>query len=283
MKKLFGLIGCPVHHSMSPLMHNDAFKRTGIDAYYHAFHVEKEHLKDAVQGMRALGIAGFNVTIPHKTAIVPFLDDIDEMALQIGAVNTVVNENGRLIGYNTDGEGFVRALCEELNIELAGKRILLIGAGGAARGIYFSLARSKASCIDLCNRTVSKAEELINERTISVLSRAYSIHEAQQSLGNYDIIINTTSVGMYPNVEEIPLSLDNLKKGTVVSDIIYNPLETMLLKEAKRCGAITQNGVGMFVYQGALAFEKWTGIFPDTNRMKQIVIEQLGGKTHANR
>jgi shikimate dehydrogenase len=279
MRKLFGLIGCPVHHSMSPLMHNDAFEQTDIDAYYHAFHVEKEHLKDAVQGMKALGIAGFNVTIPHKTAIISFLDEIDEMALQIGAVNTVVNENGRLIGYNTDGEGFVRALREELNIELAGKRILLIGAGGAARGIYFSLARSKAACIDLCNRTVSKAEELINERTISVLSRAYSIHEAQQSLGNYDIIINTTSVGMYPNVEEMPLLLDNLKKGTIVSDIIYNPLETMLLKEAKRCGAITQNGVGMFVYQGALAFEKWTGIFPDTNRMKQIVIQQLGGKT----
>ncbi|MBA2869817.1 shikimate dehydrogenase [Anoxybacillus calidus] len=278
MRKLFGLIGCPVHHSMSPLMHNDAFTQTGIDAYYHAFHVEKEHLKDAVQGMKALGIAGFNVTIPHKTAIIPFLDEIDEIALQIGAVNTVVNENGRLIGYNTDGEGFVRALCEELNIELSGKRILLIGAGGAARGIYFSLANSKAACIDLCNRTVNKAEELINERTISVLSRAYSIHEAQHLLGNYDIIINTTSVGMYPNVEEIPLSLANLKKGTVVSDIIYNPLETLLLKEAKRCGAITQNGLGMFVYQGALAFEKWTGIFPDINRMKQIVIQQLGGK-----
>jgi shikimate dehydrogenase len=279
MKKLFGLIGCPVHHSMSPLMHNDAFKQFGIAAYYHAFHVEKEHLKDAVRGMKVLGIAGFNVTIPHKTAIIPFLDDIDEMALQIGAVNTVVNENGRLIGYNTDGEGFVRALCEELNIELTGKHILLIGAGGAARGIYFSLASRKAACIDLCNRTVDKAEELINERKIPVLSRAYSLDEAQQLLGNYDIIINTTSVGMYPHVEEMPLSLANLKKGTVVSDIIYNPLETMLLKEAKRYGAITQNGVGMFVYQGALAFEKWTGIFPDTNRMKQIVIEQLGGKT----
>jgi shikimate dehydrogenase len=278
MGKLFGLIGCPVSHSMSPLMHNDMFQRLGIDAYYHAFHVEKEHLKDAVQGIKALGIAGFNVTIPHKTAIIPFLDDIDEVASQIGAVNTVVNENGRLVGYNTDGPGFVRALSEELNIELEGKSILLIGAGGAARGIYFSLALSGAACIDLCNRTIEKAEQLISEQTLPVLSSAYSIEDAAQILEKYDIIINTTSVGMHPNINETPICLKNLKKGAAVSDIIYNPLKTLFLKEAERRGALIQNGVGMFVYQGALAFEKWTGRFPNISRMKQIVIQQLGGE-----
>ncbi|MGX1900976.1 shikimate dehydrogenase [Thermolongibacillus altinsuensis] len=278
MKKLFALIGCPVHHSLSPLMHNDALQSLGIDAYYHAFHVEREQLKEAIFGLKALQVAGFNVTIPHKTAIIPFLDDVDETAREMGAVNTVVNENGRLIGYNTDGEGFVRALCEQMKISLSGKRILLVGAGGAARGIYFALTRKGVSQIDICNRTVEKAVQVIAEAKSDVSSTAYSLQEAEERLENYDIIINTTSVGMTPNIEEMPISLHNLQKGTIVSDIIYNPLETKWLQEAKARGALVQNGVGMFVYQGALAFEKWTGIFPDVKRMEQIVLKQLGGK-----
>jgi shikimate dehydrogenase len=275
MEKLYALFGCPVHHSLSPLMHNDAFQNMNIAAHYHAFHVEPEHLKDAIIGVRALGISGLNVTIPHKTAVMPLLDDVDPTARRIGAVNTIVNENGRLIGYNTDGPGYVRALEEETNVDIKEKRILLIGAGGAARGIYFSLADRGAKQIDICNRTVSKAKQLIDECDVAVSSTAYSLNEAEERLGEYDILINTTSVGMYPNVEEMPLSLANMKEGTVVSDIIYNPLETKWLKEARKRNAIIQNGVGMFVYQGALAFEKWTGIFPDVQRMKKIVIEQL--------
>jgi shikimate dehydrogenase len=275
MEKLYALFGCPVHHSLSPLMHNDAFRRTGIAAHYHAFHVEPERLQDAIAGVRALGIAGLNVTIPHKTAVMPLLDDIDAEACRIGAVNTIVNENGRLIGYNTDGPGYVRALEEETNVDIQEKRILLIGAGGAARGIYFSLIDRGAKQIDICNRTVSKAKQLIEERDAAVSSAVYSLNEAEQRLGEYDIVINTTSVGMYPNIEEMPLSLANLKEGTVVSDIIYNPLETKWLKEARKRNAVVQNGVGMFIYQGALAFEKWTGVFPDVEQMKKIVIEQL--------
>jgi shikimate dehydrogenase len=275
MEKLYALFGCPVHHSLSPLMHNDAFQRLNIAAHYHAFHVEPEHLKDAVAGVRALGIAGLNVTIPHKTAVMALLDDIDAEARRIGAVNTIVNENGRLIGYNTDGPGYVRALEEETNVEIKDKRILLIGAGGAARGIYFSLIDRGAKQIDICNRTVSKAKQLIEEGDAAASSAVYSLNEAEQRLGEYDIVINTTSVGMYPNTEEMPMSLANLKEGTIVSDIIYNPLETKWLKEARERNAIVQNGVGMFIYQGALAFEKWTGIFPDVERMKKIVMEQL--------
>jgi shikimate dehydrogenase len=275
MEKLYALFGCPVHHSLSPLMHNDAFQRMNIAAHYHAFHVEPEHLQDAVAGVRALGIAGLNVTIPHKTAIMALLDDIDAEARRIGAVNTIVNENGRLIGYNTDGLGYVRALEEETNVDIQEKRILLIGAGGAARGIYFSLIDRVAKRIDICNRTVSKAKQLIEEGDAAVSSAAFSLSEAEQRLGEYDIVINTTSVGMYPNVEQMPLSLANLKEGTIVSDIIYNPLETKWLKEARERNAIVQNGVGMFIYQGALAFEKWTGVFPDVERMKKIVMEQL--------
>ncbi|MGP3609266.1 shikimate dehydrogenase [Anoxybacillus sp. PDR2] len=277
MKQLYGVIGCPVHHSLSPLMHNGAFQQLGIEAYYHAFHVEKDQLPAAIQGLKALGIAGANVTIPHKTAVMPLLDEIDEMAQRIGAVNTIVNENGRLIGYNTDGPGFVRALCEETKTVIKGKRILLVGAGGAARGIYFALASEQAARIDICNRTRSTATQLIEEADVSIDSSVYSIEEAEKHLDEYEIIINTTPVGLYPNVEAMPLSLDRLKADTVVSDIIYNPLETKWLQEARQKRAIVQNGVGMFIYQGALAFEKWTGIFPDVKRMKQIVIQQLGG------
>ncbi|SFA38415.1 shikimate dehydrogenase [Parageobacillus thermantarcticus] len=275
MEKVYALFGCPVHHSLSPLMHNDAFQNMNIAARYHAFHVEPEHLKDAISGVRALGISGLNVTIPHKTTVMPLLDDIDPAARRIGAVNTIVNENGRLVGYNTDGPGYVRALEEEVNVNIKEKRILVIGAGGAARGIYFSLADRGAKQIDICNRTVSKAKQLIDECDAAVSSAAYSLNEAEARLGDYDILINTTSVGMYPHMEEMPISLKNMKEGTIVSDIIYNPFETKWLKEARKRNAIVQNGVGMFVYQGALAFEKWTGIFPDVQRMKKIVIEQL--------
>lgn len=278
MKKLYGVIGCPIHHSLSPLMHNDAFQQLGIDAHYHAFHVEKEDLQDAIKGLKALGISGVNVTIPHKTAVIPFLDEIDEMATRIGAVNTIVNENGRLIGYNTDGPGFVRSLVEETKTDIRGKRILLIGAGGAARGIYFALAHAQAERIDICNRTKSNAERLIESSDVSIASAAYSLEEAEERLAEYEIVVNTTSVGLYPDVEAMPLSLNNMRENTIATDIIYNPLETKWLKEARRKGAIVQNGVGMFVYQGALAFEKWTGIFPDVERMRQIVVQQLGGK-----
>ncbi|MGG3955257.1 shikimate dehydrogenase [Bhargavaea massiliensis] len=272
--KLFGLIGCPVHHSLSPLMHNDAFQTLHIDAHYHAFHVEPHMLKEAVQGLKALQCAGFNVTIPHKTAVMEYMDELDETAKQMGAVNTVVNERGKWVGYNTDGEGFVRALCEQMNVQLCGARILLVGAGGAARGIYFALLQHHVSAVDVCNRTAGKAEAFIKKEKSDV----YSLEEGEERLAEYDIVINTTSVGMYPHVEAMPISLRNLKKDTIVSDIIYNPLMTKWLQEAKEKGARVQNGVGMFVYQGALAFEKWTGIFPNTKRMEQLVIQKLGGK-----
>ncbi|QNU25697.1 shikimate dehydrogenase [Geobacillus zalihae] len=274
MEKVYGLIGFPVEHSLSPLMHNDAFARLGIPARYHLFSVEPGQVGAAIAGVRALGIAGVNVTIPHKLAVIPFLDEVDEQARRIGAVNTIVNDNGRLVGYNTDGLGYVQALEEEMNITLDGKRILVIGAGGGARGIYFSLLSTAAERIDMANRTVEKAERLVREGGDG-RSAYFSLAEAETRLDEYDIIINTTSVGMHPRVEVQPLSLERLQPGTIVSDIIYNPLETKWLKEAKARGARVQNGVGMLVYQGALAFEKWTGQWPDVNRMKQLVIEAL--------
>ncbi|WP_458412428.1 shikimate dehydrogenase [Schinkia sp. CFF1] len=277
MGKLFGLFGHPVGHSMSPLMHNDQFTRLGLDCYYQAFDVHPADLENAVKGVRALGISGFNVTIPHKVEIMKYLDEIDEEAAQIGAVNTVVLKNGKLVGYNTDGKGFAVSLERKAGADFLKKRILIIGAGGAARGIYVTLARMGAQAIDIANRTEKKANQLITENPYSIHSTGLSIAEAEAKLSQYEIVINTTSVGMSPNIDEMPLQLTNMKAGTIISDIIYNPLETKWLKEGKHLGAITQNGVGMFVGQGALAFELWTNQKPDFLSMEEIVERRLGG------
>ncbi|MCM3619141.1 shikimate dehydrogenase [Sutcliffiella horikoshii] len=275
MKKLYGVIGSPIAHSMSPHIHNDAFKQMDYNAHYHAFHIEPDELEDAVKGMKALGVSGFNVTIPHKEAIIPLLDEVDEAARRIGAVNTVVNRDGVLIGYNTDGKGYVEALKEVTMLK--NKRVLIIGAGGAARAIFYTLAKEGNIQIDLYNRTASKAVELIQEFSLNHLAKGISSKEAVNTMKDYDVVVQTTSVGMFPYTEESPFPLINIKEGAVFSDIIYNPIETRLLRDAKALGAVTQNGVSMFAYQAAFAFEHWTGQLPDTDRMKNIVKVQLGG------
>ena len=276
MKSLYGVIGSPIAHSMSPLIHNDAFHQKGTDAHYQAFHVEPNELKAAVAGMRALGVNGFNVTIPHKEAIIPLLDSVEDAALKIGAVNTVLNRDGKLIGYNTDGRGFVEALKEVT--ELKDKQILIIGAGGAARAIFYTLAQEEGVRLDICNRTVSKSVELIEEFSLQGISRSITTEQAAEEIQRYDVVVQTTSVGMFPKINDTPLPFHSIKQHAVFSDIIYNPLETKLLQEAKALGAVTQNGIHMFAYQAALAFKIWTGELPDTDRMKKLVQEHLGGK-----
>jgi shikimate dehydrogenase len=278
MKKLYGVIGDPIAHSMSPLMHNDLFQRYEMDASMFPFHIKKENLQDAVKGFKAINLAGFNITVPHKTAIMPFLDEIDPLAEAIGAVNTVVNEEGRFIGYNTDGTGYIKGILEEID-SLEGKKMLLIGAGGAARAVYYTLASMGVEHLDITNRTLHAAEILIEHCPYPTHSEALELAEAEKQMSKYDLIVQTTSIGMEPHVDEAPICLDGIKKDIFVGDIIYTPLETKLLRNAKRNGARTQNGIPMFVYQGALAFEKWTGIFPDTKRMQSVVLQQLGGKT----
>jgi shikimate dehydrogenase len=277
MEKLYGVIGDPIAHSMSPMMHNTAFIQLGLSARYMAFHVTSERLYSAIEGMRGLGISGLNVTIPHKVSIMNLLDEIDPLAAQIGAVNTVVNENGILIGYNTDGQGYVNGLKELIQEKsIANQAILIIGAGGAARAIYFSLLAEGAKKVDIGNRTITNAQKLIDSQSSS-FSIAMSLAIAEEKLADYDIVINTTSIGMHPRADDVPIHLGNLKTGTVVSDIIYNPLESKWLTQAKELGAITQNGVDMFVFQGALSFEKWTGIYPDIENMRSVVLTKLGG------
>jgi shikimate dehydrogenase len=278
VKKLFAVLGDPIGHSMSPTMHNDLLSFYEIDAHYHPFKVNKEDLKTAIKGLKAIGVSGFNVTVPHKSSIIPFLDHVDELALSIGAVNTVVNENGNLVGYNTDGLGFIKGLDPYVS-SFTDKKVLIIGAGGAARAIFFTMAKMRPLAIDIANRTVSKAKELIDSCPFESKSRSLSLEGAVDHLGEYDVVIQTTMIGMYPNITETPISLSNLKKQSLVCDIIYNPLETQFLLEARQRGAMVQNGIDMFVYQGALAFEKWTGIFPDVKRMRENVLLQLGGVT----
>ncbi|WP_226667313.1 shikimate dehydrogenase [Metabacillus litoralis] len=279
MGNLYGLIGCPVEHSMSPNIHNDAFKDQELDGYYHAFHVEPDCLTESVHALKTLGVRGFNVTIPHKISIIPHLDELDETAKIAGAVNTVVHKDGRLIGYNTDGNGYVTSLKEMVKRPLTEQKILIIGAGGAARGIYFTLTHQGCQHIDLCNRTVAKAEELVHACPFPNTSTSLSLIQAEEQLGSYDIIIQTTAVGLHPNSNLKPLSLKNARSTAVVSDIIYNPIYTALLQEAENLGLTVHTGVGMFVHQAALAFELWTKQKPSVDKMTTIVMDKLGGTT----
>ncbi|WP_068774310.1 shikimate dehydrogenase [Paenibacillus sp. FJAT-26967] len=270
---LYGVFGDPVRHSRSPIMMNRAFSEARINGVYAAFHVMPDQLERAVNGIRSLGFRGVNVTIPHKVNVMKYLDEVDADAQALGAVNTIVNNQGRLTGYNTDGIGYVRSLKEETGLNLEGKKALIIGAGGAARGIAFALAKEGCSFIAIANRTVERAHELasaVRNRTSAV---GMGLHDLGDIIHDVDLIINSTSSGMHPNVDELPVQLGGLRlrDGVIVSDLVYNPLETRFLREAGERGAITHGGLGMFIYQGAYAFEYWTGVPAPAAAMRQVV------------
>lgn len=273
--KLVGLFGHPVGHSQSPLMHNTAFVERKLDYRYLAFDVAPGELANAVQAIRALGMRGVNVTIPHKVAILPLLDEVDPLARQIGAVNTIVNEQGRLIGYNTDGSGYVRSLVEETHLALTEQRVTLLGAGGAARAVACALAQEGVKAIRILNRSREKAEQLAHLLRPVTDVQVVAPEAYQEAVESATLLINTTSVGMYPHTEEVPISTNWLHSGLIVSDLIYNPLKTKLLAEAERAGAKTHSGLGMFVYQGALAFALWTGVEAPVELMRQTVLRNL--------
>lgn len=268
---LYGVLGDPVAQSKSPLMLNRAFREAGLNAAYAAFRVPKERLHEAIDGIRGLQFRGVNVTIPHKVEVMAHLDEIDEAARLIGAVNTVVNDGGRLIGYNTDGIGYVRSLKEETGISLAGKRILVIGAGGAARGVIYALAKEKPAAIRIANRTKEKAVELARAFSVMTETTGVALDDAKKIARETDVIVNTTSVGMYPHPDVTPLDPSCFHDGMVVSDLIYNPRITRLLQEARDKGAHIHGGLGMFIYQGAYAFEYWTGLPAPVAAMREAV------------
>ncbi|MEF3306094.1 shikimate dehydrogenase [Paenibacillus sp. GYB003] len=269
---MHGVFGDPIKHSKSPIMHNRAFRELNLNAAYAAFHILPGQLKDAVAGIRAMRFRGVNVTIPHKLEVMDYLDEIDEDARAIGAVNTIVNDDGKLTGYNTDGIGYVRSLKEEAGFTVAGKKVLMLGAGGAARGVAYSLAKEGASAVYIANRTVSKAEELA--AVIGPMTKAAGMgYDAIDDVRDeIDLIVHNTEVGMHPNVDDVLIDTSWFHERLTVSDIVYNPLVTRLLREAEAKGARTHGGLGMFIYQGAYAFEYWTGRAAPVAAMREAVL-----------
>ncbi|MFF5995581.1 shikimate dehydrogenase [Lysinibacillus sp. KU-BSD001] len=276
MKKWFAVIGDPIAQSKSPDMHNAWYMEAGVDAAYIPVHVKPEHLEQAVASFKLLGTSGWNVTIPHKQTIIPFLDELDELAEKMGAVNTVVRTaEGKLKGYNTDGVGFVRSLEEAVGTTHRDEPLLLIGAGGAARGIAFALQQAGYTKITIANRTVAKAQAIIDELQTG---HAISMQEAESALHTFKIFVQTTPAGMTTGDFDLPFSLEKFPTGAIAADIVYNPLMTPFLLAAEEKGAKIVNGLGMFVHQGAIAYEHWLGSSPNTNAMIAHLTEQLGGK-----
>ncbi|MEK4663210.1 shikimate dehydrogenase [Priestia sp. FSL H7-0729] len=274
---LLGVMGDPIAHSKSPAMHNAALLAAGVNGMYMPLHVLPDRLEGAVRGIVALGYRGVNVTIPHKEQVMQYLDVIDESARLIGAVNTIVNEGGTLTGYNTDGIGYVRSLKEEAVPELEGKRIAVLGAGGAARGVIYALALEKPEHIHILNRTADRAIALASDLRGHGLGEisGSGLEDVARVLATADIVINTTSAGMHPHVDDVPVDPSLIREGAAVSDLIYNPLETRLLRESRMRGCTVHGGLGMFVYQGAVAFEHWLGIPAPVETMRQAVLNSF--------
>jgi shikimate dehydrogenase len=276
--KIFGLIGDPIKHSLSPAMHNAAFKELGLDCVYLPFKVPKSMLADAMGGVRTLGISGLNVTHPHKEGVVNFLDELNPVAKMVGAVNTIKNLNGKLVGFNTDGEGAAQALINSTG-KLQGKKVLVLGAGGAARAIAFSLIQNGVE-LSIANRTVSKGKALANSieqqlgKRVKVLSmeRDYLTREIK----NTDILINATRVGMSPAANQTLVTSDMMHPGLLAFDIVYEPLQTKFIQEARKVGARTLTGIEMLIHQGAISFQIWTGMPAPVDVMRTAAKRELG-------
>ena len=275
--RMLGVIGDPVAHTSSPAMHNAALSELGLDYVYAAFHVEPAALPQALTGMRALAFAGLNITVPHKRAVMEYLDEISAAAAAIGAVNTICNRDGRLLGYNTDAFGFIQSLKADGGMDLLPPVVALLGAGGAARAILYALlAREEVEQVLLLNRTVEKAAALKGDLDDRAKVRVGSLAETG-GLADAGLLINSTSIGMHPHEDASPLADPScLHEGMLVADIVYNPLETVLMRQAAAVGARAINGLGMLAWQGARSFELWTGTMPPVAAMVAAALERFG-------
>jgi shikimate dehydrogenase len=273
---LYGIFGYPVEHTFSPGMHNAAFAKLGRDACYVPFAVDPAHLGDAVKAVVALGLRGLNITVPHKEKIVAYLDELSEEARLIGAVNTVQLRDGKLIGHNTDGRGFLRSLRENAGFAAAGKSFLLAGSGGAARAVGFSLALAGARELVFFDVAAAKAEALasdIREKT-GKDAKALAAGSVERSAESADCLINATPLGLKKN-DPLPFPRELIRKRHLVCDLVYNPAETALLTAAKAQGAKRLPGIGMLLYQGVIAFEIWTGARAPVLVMKNALSRQI--------
>lgn len=266
--KITGLFGYPVEHTLSPAMHNAAFKSLGLDICYVPFSVSPEELPNAVRAIRALNLIGVNITVPHKEKVILLLDRVNEEASFIGAVNTIVNKEGTLTGYNTDGRGFIGSLTEK-GVLINKKDILVIGAGGASRAISYYLSE-KASKLFLYDLDKPKAEKLINDLK-KIRNNVFRLDDIKD-IGKPHIIINATPLGLKQD-DPLPLNPDFITPDTVVCDLIYK--KTKLLQEAEDRGAVTLDGLGMLLWQGVLAFELWTGIKPPVDIMRKALLSNI--------
>ncbi len=274
MKTIFAVFGDPVEHSLSPVMHNAAYKALGMDCEYQKFRVTPDDLEAAIKGARAMGFGGLNLTIPLKEKALEIVEP-DTMARDIGAVNTIefsddtIDGITGIAGHNTDGIGAVKALTAS-GVDIPDSRVLILGAGGAARAVAYQLAKDGAR-VTIANRTPGRAQDLAgNVRSVGDASGT-GLEELPGLTANADIIINTTSVGMHPDTGRTLVTADMMHTGQVIFDIVYSPLETRLLREAKNAGAVTIDGIRMLVLQGAESFRIWTGIEPPVYVMEQAV------------
>lgn len=283
--KVCGVMGCPIEHTMSPMMHNFYSECTGVDMVYEAFHVEPERVGDAVRGAYALGLTGLNVTVPHKQAVMEYLSDIDEGAKTIGAVNTLVRVADGYKGYNTDAEGIWRAM-QKAGMTVQGRVCILIGAGGAAKAAAYILAREGAKKVYVLNRSLEKAEVLageINRQMNRPVLYPLQLDQWREIEESGCLAVQTTSVGMHPQVDAAPIEDGAFyQKLDQAFDAIYTPMETRFMKLAKEAGAKTANGLDMLLYQGIIAYELWN---PDVkiteetaDQARELLKNWLGGK-----
>lgn len=282
--KLTGLIGNPVEHTVSPVLHNTLFSMMGLNGIYIPLKPEKRSLGDAVTGLKAAGFIGFNVTIPFKEAILEYLDEASDEVRLLGTANTVHIRDGRLIGHNTDGDGFVRAFITQTGTDLKGKSICILGAGGTARTLAVKLAAEGAGRLCIINRTKSKADEIaeyinhglagMHKGRVTACTAAADSDQARSVLDQYDVIINTTSAGMYPDTDSSPVKEDiGFLSRPIVCDVIYNPAQTRFLSNARSKGCKTINGAGMLFYQGLRAFEIWNGVIVPERIVDELFAE----------
>jgi shikimate dehydrogenase len=275
--RICAIIGKPVEHSLSPVMQNAAFQKLGLNLVYVAFTVTRDGLKEAISGARSLGLRGLNVTMPYKKVISKYLDEVDSTAKAIGAVNTILNNQGKLIGYNTDGKGAIIAL-QQNGIITKEKKMLILGAGGAAKAIAFQAAQEVKELV-IVNRTSETVDQLSRQLCKKfgnkVIGKQLSTEVLNEELEITDILVNATSLGMYPHVSSSPIPSNLLHSDLCVMDIIYNPLETKLMKDAKSVGAKVVSGLEMLIYQGAIAFEIWTNCPAPVKVMREAVLNKL--------
>jgi shikimate dehydrogenase len=264
MTQRLGIIGYPIGHSISPIFQQAALDHLGIDATYEKWEVTPESVGDFVNGLRAPGSLGINITVPHKQAVIPFLDEVDEWATAAGAVNTIVNHNGRLTGHNTDGPGFLQALLVETGYSPQGTRALILGAGGAARGILLALVRGGVDSLVIANRTLERAEtlaKLSSENGVSSEAITLGTDAVTEAAASANLIVNCTTMGMTrgPDEHGSPIASAQIPASAIVNDVVYTPLITPILREAAAAGATALGGLHMLVYQGVLSFKMWTG------------------------